>query len=162
MRRRVIFGVRDENAGGFILPAPDSSSKLVELREPEALGVFNNHNHGVRHVDADLDDRRRDEQLRFAFGERLHNFFLVHALHLAVHQPDRVSAEIAALQFVGVFHGGGELRVALALVNERADYIPLPPRIEVLFYIVICPLTQFRGDGVSLDFLPAGRQLVEN
>ena len=64
--RRVVFGVRDEDAGGFILPTPDSPSELVELREPEALGVFNNHNHGVRHVDADFDDRRRDEQLRFA------------------------------------------------------------------------------------------------
>lgn len=79
-----------------------------------------------------------------------------------MHQPDRVAAKIAALQFVCIFHGGGELRVALALVNERADYIPLPPRVEVFFNIVICSLPQLRGDGVSLDFLSAGRQLVEN
>ena len=64
--RRVVFGVRDEDAGGFILPTPDSPSKLMQLRKPEALGVFNNHNHGVRHVNADFDDRRRDEQLCFA------------------------------------------------------------------------------------------------
>ncbi len=160
--RRVIFGVRDENAGGFILPAPDSSSELVELREPEPLGVFYNHYHGVRHVYADLDDRRRDKQLRFALGKRLHNFFLVRALHLAVHQPNRVTAKIAALQFIGVFHGGGEFRVALTLVNERTDYIPLSPRVEVLFDIVICPLPQLRSDGISLNSLPAWRQLIEN
>ena len=64
--RRVVFGVRDEDAGGFILPTPDSPSELVELREPEALGVFYNHYHGVRHVDADFDDCCRDEQLCFA------------------------------------------------------------------------------------------------
>ena len=35
-----------------------SAAELVELRETETLGAFNHHHAGVRHVDADLDDRR--------------------------------------------------------------------------------------------------------
>ncbi len=45
------------------LPATDASSELMELREPEPLRVLDEDDAGIRHVDADLDHRRRHEQV---------------------------------------------------------------------------------------------------
>jgi hypothetical protein len=45
----------------------------VELREAEALGVLDDHQGRLGHVDSDLDDRRRDEDrpaARREVGER--------------------------------------------------------------------------------------------
>ena len=61
--------LREEDAVALGRAAPDAPAQLVELREAEALGVLDEHDRGVRHVDADLDDRRRDENLDVAGGE---------------------------------------------------------------------------------------------
>ena len=35
----------------------------MKLRKTEPFGVFDNHNDGIRHINADLDDRCGNEQL---------------------------------------------------------------------------------------------------
>ena len=44
-------------------PASDAPAQLMQLRKPHALRVLDHHERRVRHVDADLDDRRRHQQL---------------------------------------------------------------------------------------------------
>ena len=44
-----------------MLAAADAAAQLVQLRQAEPLGVLDHHQRRVRHVDADLDDRRRDQ-----------------------------------------------------------------------------------------------------
>ena len=82
-----------QEAGRGLVAAPDAAAQLVQLREAEALGVLDDHDRGRRHVDADLDDRRRDQQIDrrrpwIGGGEAGHRAVLVGALHAAVHQPD--------------------------------------------------------------------------
>ena len=42
----------------------------MQLREPEAFGVFNHHERGVRHIHADLDHGGRHQQLDLAVLKR--------------------------------------------------------------------------------------------
>ena len=49
-----------------VLAAADAAAQLVQLRDPEALGVLDQHHRRVRHVDADLDHRRRDQHVGLA------------------------------------------------------------------------------------------------
>ena len=67
----------------------------MELGEAEALGVLDDHDRRLGHVDADLDDRGRDEDLRLAALEALHRRVLVGARHPAVHEPDGVAEDRA-------------------------------------------------------------------
>src|SRR5205085_5252810 len=45
--------------------ATDAAAHLVELRQAEALGMFDDQQRRVWHIDADFDHRRRDEQIDF-------------------------------------------------------------------------------------------------
>lgn len=53
--------------------APDASSELVQLRQPQTFRVLDNHQAGIRYVDPDLNDRGGDQQVQFALLEGLHN-----------------------------------------------------------------------------------------
>ena len=70
----------------------------MELREPEAFGVLDDHAGRVRHVDADLDDRRRDQHIDVPFSEASHGLFLLGGLHLAVQKPDTEFLEDLGLE----------------------------------------------------------------
>ena len=154
-----VLRVGDEDAGGFVLPAPDAPAELVKLREAVALGVFDHHDHRVRHVDADLDDRRREQQLRAACREIGHHGVLFLRLHPAVQNADGQVAEIAADDL----RVGGDARgVAVVFLDERADDIRLPPRVDVLLDIAERAASLGRVDQVGFDRLAAGRKLVEH
>ena len=52
-----------------MLTAPDAPPKLVKLGQPETVGVFDHHHAGVRHVDADFDDRGSHQHLDLTRAE---------------------------------------------------------------------------------------------
>ena len=72
----------------------------MELGEAEALGVLDDHDAGVRHVDADFDDGRRDEQLDPVRVEVLHDALLLGGRELAVDEAARDAAKDAEAQLV--------------------------------------------------------------
>ena len=49
---------------------PDAPAQLMQLRQPQALSVFDNHERGVGHVHADFDDVGGDQQLHLTGLER--------------------------------------------------------------------------------------------
>ena len=56
----------DEDAGGLARPPADATAELVELRQPEALGMLDDHDACIWHIDADLDHGGGDEHLELA------------------------------------------------------------------------------------------------
>ena len=50
--------------------AADAAAQLMQLREPETVGVDDDHHRCVRHVDADFDHRGRDQHVDLAGAER--------------------------------------------------------------------------------------------
>ena len=62
----LLVGLVEQDAVAPVRSAADPAAELVELGEAEPLGVLHEHDGRVRHVDADLDDGRRDEQVGLA------------------------------------------------------------------------------------------------
>ncbi len=144
------------------LAAPDATAQLVQLREAEAVGVLHDHHGGVRHVDTDLDDRRRDQHLHGAGAERGHRLLLLLGLHLAVQQPDAQAAELFGLQALVL--GGRGLGLDLALVvHQRAHDVGLVPLVHL--GAEVCPrgrvLERARADDGRRDRRAAGRHLPQ-
>ena len=75
---------RKEEAIGLVCPASDASAKLMELGESESVGVFDNHDSGIWHVDAHLDNGGRNEDMQSSFFEVTHNVFFVGGFHFSV------------------------------------------------------------------------------
>ena len=80
--------VPHEYAVGLARASADAAAQLVQLRKAKDLGVLYYHKIGVGDVDADLDDRRRDQNVEQPGGKIRHDtgFFL--GRKAAVHDAD--------------------------------------------------------------------------
>ena len=112
----------EQDAARWLGAAPDAPAQLVQLRQAEALGMLDHHDRGVRHVDADLDHRRRDQQPRAPALEGVHRLVLFGSAHAPMHQPDLVAEPVGKIA-EAVFRGGGV--DLLAFLDQRADPIEL-------------------------------------
>ena len=80
--------VAEQDAVRLLRAASDAAAELMELREPESLRVLDEHHRRVRHVDAHLDHRRRDEQVDLAVAKPAHDVVALFARDAAVQQRD--------------------------------------------------------------------------
>ena len=144
-----------------MLAAADAAAELVQLRDPVALGVLDEHHRRVRHVDADLDDRRGHEHVGAAGGERLHRLGLLARLHLAVQQHDLEVGELGRAQALEL--GGRRAgRQRLGLLDERADDERLAAGAQLLADALVRALAlALAADDVRLDRLAPARQLAQ-
>lgn len=74
----------EKHAVGLPRPAPDPPAELVELGQAEAVRVLHYHQVGVRHVYADLDHGRGDQDIILPRGEIAYHLLLVRVFHAAV------------------------------------------------------------------------------
>ena len=63
------LGCGYERAGALLVAAADAAAQLVQLQEAEALGVLDDHERRIGHVDADLDDDCAQQQAAAAAAE---------------------------------------------------------------------------------------------
>ena len=153
--------VGDKDAVGLVPATANAAAQLVELGEAEALGVFNQHERGVRHVDADLDDGSGDEHVDLMRGEGAHDGVLILRLHLAVDGGDAKVGEDLFLQHFCV--GGDGLALIGELVVFRdhgADDIGLTALGDELAQKSVDTLVIARRDGEGVDLLPSGGKFV--
>ena len=130
----------------------------MELREPEAIGMFDHDQRRIGHVDPDLDHRRRDEHAELPGRERAHHRVLLGGLHLAVDQPDTVAE--ARTQRLGARLGGGHVAL-LAFLDQRADPVRLPLVGQMPAECIDDIGEAVLGNDARLDRLPARGHLVE-
>ena len=115
-QRRLI----QQEAVRLVAAAADAAAQLVQLRQAEALGVLDDHHARVRHVDADLDDRRRHEDLQLAARRTPSSRDpCASGLHPAVQQPDAVLRKHLLRQVIG--HLGRGLEIDLRPTPRPAD-----------------------------------------
>src|SRR2546422_704457 len=75
-------GIRAENvAVGLMLAAPDTPTKLVELRETKAICILDDHHCSVGDVDADLNHRGGNQNVQFVVAETAHHLVFINRLH---------------------------------------------------------------------------------
>ena len=102
-----------------IAAAPHPAAQLVQLRQTEAFGVFDNHQARVRYIDAHLDNRSRHQQCGFPGPESEHCLCLVGGLHAAMQQPDTELRQCAAQFFRRCF---GRLRLQDVTFLDQGTY----------------------------------------
>ena len=84
---RLLPHVAQQDAERLLGAAPHASAQLVQLGEPEVIGVVDDDRARARDVDAALDDRRRDEDVDLTVRERVHDALQLARAHLAVAEP---------------------------------------------------------------------------
>ena len=102
------------------VPRPDAPAELVELRDPEAVGVEHDHDGRVRHVDADLDDGGGHEHVEVAVAEAAHDRLLLGRRQAPVQQADAQPGERPGAEALDGLLGRGHLEL-VALLDQRAS-----------------------------------------
>src|SRR3989344_5720854 len=106
----------------FLAFAPaHAPAELVELGQAEALGFFDEDDTRVRHVDAYLDDRGRDEDIIVFLAECMHDVFLFLGFELAVDEADGEMREDLVRQLLMLFDGRFHFFEREGFLDERED-----------------------------------------
>ena len=109
-------------------PTTDPPAQLVQLGEPKLLGVLDEHERGLRHVDADFDDRGRHQGFDSAGAELPKDPLFFFGRHPAVELADGMGLEGFANARILRFNGFG---VLLAVVEDAGIHdVSLMPELE--------------------------------
>ena len=111
-----------QQASRGLVAAPDAAAQLVQLGKAKALGVLDDHDRRRRHIDPDLDHRRRHQQVDRLAGEPGRDPVLLRRLHPAVDQADAAGRQ--SFQGLAALARSGEIGL-LGFVDQRADPISL-------------------------------------
>ena len=86
--RRSLLGLAgaQQDAKRFVFAAADPAPKLVQLGETESLGVFNQHNSRIWHIDADLEHSRADQRVGVAAAKPIHDLLFLRRRNPAMKQ----------------------------------------------------------------------------
>ena len=150
-----------EEAVGHRRAASHASAQLMQLSQPEALGVLDDHDAGVGHVHAHLDDRRGHQHVDFSGVEGVERFLLVGGLHAAVYQRHAQIGQVFRAQLLIDDLGGLGVH-RFALLNQRADDVDLPPRLYLRAQKAVHIIALFLGHDARLHRRAAGGQLVHD
>jgi hypothetical protein len=102
----------------------------VELGEAKAVRRLDHHDRGVRYVDANLDDRCRNQDLELTGLEAGHDPVLLRAGHAAVQESDSEFGEDIPLQPFRLRDGRFHFEL-LRILDERANDERLPPGVHL-------------------------------
>ena len=108
----------EQHARALFVAAADAPAQLVQLRQAEALGLFDHHDRRFRHVDADFDHRCCNHQERLA-TERKRSIAASRAVraHLAVNDLNAFAE--ARFQFLVAIEHCRQID-GFALLDQRA------------------------------------------
>ena len=130
----------------------------MQLCQPEALRVLNDHHGRLRHIDTHLDHRGGDEDGGAAGGEVGHCGVLVAPLHLAMDQSDCV-AEPGRQRGVALL-GRGDVEF-LGFVDQGADPIGACARCQRPANGLHHLVKALDGQHARVDRLTASRLLAQ-
>ena len=125
------------------------------------LGVFNDHDRGVGHIHAHLDDRGGDEGVQPPGLEILHDGGFLLGLELAVHQAHPPLGQ-QGLGNVLIIAFDGIQPAVRRFLDGGADDIYLPPGVDLPVQKAVQRSPLFAGDAPGLDRLAARRKLIQN
>ena len=102
----------------------------MELRQAEALGVFDEHDIRIRDVDSDFDNGRGDKRGQLAGVKFCDGLFLFLGRHPSMKQPNGVRRQ-GSLPFLK-FRCRGFHEKFLGLLHQRIHDIGLAPELQLL------------------------------
>ena len=152
----LILIIRVEDAVSLRLPAPDTATKLMQLRKAEAIGSVDEHDGGIGYIDADFDDGCGDEELLLSPMKGLHDRLFLAVLHPPMDKAHGKHGKYAVTQLF--IHGDGRGEVLLlTLFDERTDHVHLMSRFHFPSHEIENTLEHLTPDGVSLHRMSSRR-----
>ena len=118
----VAIGVGDEDAVRAVGAAADPAAQLVQLGQPEAIGIEDEHHRRLGHVHADLDHRRAHDEIDLASAKPVHDLIALPGRHLSMDDAD------ARRDIDG--EGLGDRRQDKAEVGRRGLRRSAPPTLD--------------------------------
>jgi len=157
----VVIG--DQDTVRLMRTASHAASELMELTEAEAVGILDDHDGGVRDIDADFDDGSGDEDMDIACGEGGHNFFFFPGLHPPMDAGDvQVGEDLLLEQFCVIGSGLAVVRDLVVFLDHGADDISLTSCGDIFIEEGIDPLSVAAWDGEGIDRLAAWGEFIDN
>ena len=102
----------------------------MELREPEPVGLLDDHDRRIRDVHADLDHGRRDEDVELAGLEARHHAPPLRRTEPSVQAADAVAAQLGGAEALGLLLGGTR-NSGLRRLDQWTHDVRLPSFVEV-------------------------------
>ena len=142
-----------------MLAAAHPASQLMQLRQPEAFGIFDDHHRSIGNINSHFDDHGCGEKIHRTFGKSLHDPLLFFLAHTAVNQS-HISAGKHTLQLMIQRHCRRCVH-SLRVLDQRSHHIDLPPFFylsagEFVYFFSLAGSYRFRLHGFS-----ARRKLVD-
>ena len=144
------------------MTSTDPAAQLMELRDAEPVGVEDDHDRGIRHVDSDLDHGGSHEHVELTLAERGHGGLLLRGGHPTVEQSEPTVRELVPTEPREGLLRGGDLEF-LALLDKGTHHIRLLagrdalPHVAPHHLLVEGPVRPSRHDRCS-----PRRELVEH
>src|SRR5450756_662670 len=85
---RLVIRVGDEDAVRLGLAPTNAAAQLVELGKAEAVGVEDEHDRGLWHVNANLQNSRAHKHIQLPAPKAVHSGVALSRLHLAMNHTD--------------------------------------------------------------------------
>ena len=109
----------DQQTGGLRITAANTAAQLVQLRQPKTFRMFDHDDAGLGYIDANLDNRCRNEQLGAAIAKGGHCGVTVIGFHLAMRQCNLLVGQGAHKAGMPVL-GGGNVDL-VRFLDQRTD-----------------------------------------
>ena len=150
----------EQQAGRALGAAADAAAQLVQLRQPEALGVLDHHHGRLRHVDADLDHRGGDQEPRLAGREARHGARPCRrpSCGRARGRPRRRSARCSVGE---ALLAPAARSIVFGFLDQRADPVDPPALVERAADRVDHLVEPVERQRAGVDRLAAGRLLAQ-
>src|SRR3954453_12171473 len=103
-------------------PAAHPTAQLMQLGDPETVGVEDHHHGGVRHIDADLDHRGCDQHIELTGAEAVHDSFLFRRRQASVQQTERQPIKSPASRRSKVSCALATSNFSLSSINGQTTY----------------------------------------
>ena len=132
----------------------------MKLSEAEALRVLDDHDRGVRNIDADFDHCCRNQNLNLAFLKQAHDSFFQVGIHAAVQHCDAEVGKNFLAQLAVHLHGGLEF-VVFTLLNHGTDNVGLMSGCDVLADKMPDFVGALVADSFGHDRSSSGRHFVQ-
>jgi len=101
-----------------------AATQLMQLGQTESLGILDEHDGGVGHVDADFDDGGSNQDVEVPVQEGLHRVLLLVPEHLSMKKADLEIGKHFVLEHLMMFDCGLQFEL-LAFLDERIDDVGL-------------------------------------
>src|SRR5664279_2186650 len=156
------FAAGHQNAVRLCAAASDAPAQLMQLRETETLGVLHDHDVGVGHIHANLDDSSRDQHINFAALKAGHGCIFFFGAHAPMQQANAQAGEFALAKLLVHLDGSLQFAFHRAFFDHGIHDVGLPSCSDLFAHELPDFLRALIADAPRGDGRASRRKLIQD